>query len=73
MNTTVTTTSEKRLIGLPEVKRKTGLGKTAIYEGMARGDFPKAVKIGTAARWVEAEIDGWIDAQIERRDQQVAA
>jgi prophage regulatory protein len=60
--------SEKRLIDLAEVTRLTGLKRTAIYERMARKDFPQAVKLGTASRWVDAEIQAWIDRQIEHRD-----
>ena len=64
---------EKRLIDLREVTQKTGLRRTAIYERIARGDFPVAVKLGTSSRWVLSEVDAWIDAQIALRDQQHAA
>lgn len=64
--------TEKRLIDLREVTRLTGLGRTAIYERMARHDFPKAVKLGTSSRWVDAEVQAWIDRQIAERDKLAA-
>jgi prophage regulatory protein len=65
--------SDKRLIDLPEVTRKTGLKRTAIYERMASGHFPKPCKLGTASRWLESEIDQWIDQLVAERDSQKAA
>jgi len=59
--------SPKRLIGFPEVMAKTGLRHTAIYERMRSGEFPPSVKIGACARWLEADVDAWIDRQIAHR------
>jgi len=51
-----------RLLRLPEVRKRVGLGKTMIYELIADGRFPKPYKITrAAARWSEREIDAWID------------
>lgn len=65
--------TEKRLIPLPEVTRLTGLRHSAIYERMARGDFPRAVKLGSSSRWLLSEVEAWIDAQVEARDRRDAA
>jgi prophage regulatory protein len=59
--------SPKRLIGFPEVMAKTGLRHTAIYERMRSGEFPASIKIGACARWLETDVDAWIDRQIVRR------
>jgi hypothetical protein len=33
---------------------------------MARGSFPKPVRIGSAAvRWIEAEVQQWIQEQVD--------
>lgn len=65
--------SEKRLIDLGEVKRKTGLCRSAIYGRISEGQFPKPCKLGTASRWLESEVDAWIDQLVAERDHQAAA
>ena len=54
-----------RLLRLPEVQRLTGLRRSAIYEQMRRGIFPRSVKAGPrAAAWSEAAIQAWISDRI---------
>lgn len=53
--------ARERLIRLPEVKSRVGLGRSTIYRLMDMGIFPRARKLGPRAiAWSEAEIDGWI-------------
>ena len=50
-----------RLIRLPEVIARVGLKRSAIYQRMSEGRFPKSRSLGPkCAVWVEAEIDAWI-------------
>jgi prophage regulatory protein len=59
----------KVLLRLPEVRRRTGLTTTEIYEAQKLGTFPQSVPIGTrTVGWVDAEVDGWIDGRIKARD-----
>lgn len=61
----------KRLIRRKEVERITGMRTSTIYEQMAKGVFPKPVKIGIKmVAWVQAEVDAWVDERINRRGQQ---
>ena len=54
-----------RLLRLPEVQRLTGLRRSAIYEQMQRGIFPRSVKAGPrAATWSEAAVQDWISERI---------
>jgi prophage regulatory protein len=54
-----------RLVRLPEVERLTGLRKSAIYDQMKKGNFPRSVKCATrAAVWSEAAIQSWIAARV---------
>lgn len=56
---------EIELIALPEVRRITGMGTTYIYKEMAAGKFPRQRKIGKkASRWVKAEVQAWVHAQL---------
>lgn len=55
----------ERLLPLPEVESRSGFKSSFIYQLIKEGKFPKPVKIGTASRWRESEIQAWIFNQIE--------
>lgn len=58
-----------RLIKLKEVMDCTGLGRSTVYNYIADGAFPKPVSLGArAVAWVEDEVQDWIAARIEERD-----
>lgn len=59
----------RRLLPLPEVMDRVGLRKSAIYERIARKQFPAPVVLGSTSRWVESEVGEWIQALIDERDQ----
>lgn len=67
----LTTDKPIRFLRLPDVLEKTGLSKTSAY---TLPNFPKPIKIkpGAAvqggARWVESEIDEWMQSLIQLRD-----
>ena len=49
---------------LPEVKAKTGFGRSTIYALMASGEFPRSIRIGArAVGWLESDIDQWIETR----------
>lgn len=48
---------------LPEVMRRTGASRASVYAWMMAGTFPRALKRGRAALWLESEVQTWIDAQ----------
>jgi prophage regulatory protein len=51
-----------RLLRLPEVMDRVGLRRSAIYQRMSEGRFPKSRSLGAKCSvWVEAEITAWID------------
>lgn len=56
-------------IRLPEVRRRTGLGKTTIYDWMKEDRFPKSLHLGgNIVVWVESEIDAWLEAKMATRE-----
>jgi prophage regulatory protein len=58
MNSEIT---HHRLIDLPEVKRRTGLSRSTIYNYIAAGLFPRSRKLGLRrVGWLETEINAWI-------------
>ena len=57
-----------RLLRLPEVMTRTGLGRSQVYALMKQGKFPPSVKLSPQSiAFVEQEIEGWIRQRIEAR------
>ncbi|SEI92833.1 helix-turn-helix transcriptional regulator [Frateuria terrea] len=56
------------LLRLREVERRVGLGRTAIYQRITSGTFPRPVKLGTSSLWVDSEIEAWVSERIRERD-----
>ena len=55
------------VLRLPAVKARCGLSRSTIYQRVAHGTFPKPVNLGArAVGWIEAEIDAWLAAQVQR-------
>ena len=54
-----------RIVRLPAVQARTGLGRSTIYVRLAEGSFPRPVQLGArAVGWIEEEVDEWIRQQI---------
>ena len=52
------------VLRLPEVKRRTGLSRSSIYNRIAVNSFPRGFSLGGRARgWLESEIEQWITAK----------
>ena len=60
----VTTT---KFLRLPEVRIRTGKSRSAIYQGVNNGTFPKPIKLGgpRAVGWIEAEIEAYNQSCID--------
>ncbi len=58
----------KQMLTLPEVMDKVKLKKSAIYDLARNGNprFPSPLKLGCASRWIESEVDAWLDACEQR-------
>lgn len=58
------------ILRLPTVQARTGLSRSTIYLRISEGGFPKPVSLGgRAVGWVEAEINAWLNRQIEHSRQ----
>ena len=59
---------QTKIIRLPAVSEMTGLPRATIYDHMAKGTFPKQLKIGPrAAGWIAAEVHRWVEDRVARR------
>jgi prophage regulatory protein len=62
-----------RLIKMPEVKSKTGLSDSKVYDEVAKGNLKPPVPLGSnSVAWVESEVDEYILARIAERDEALA-
>ncbi len=59
------TQQSRRFMRLPAVKHAVGYGRTAIYQKIKSGEFPKPYALGArAVAWLSEDIDAWIDSRI---------
>lgn len=62
-----------RLLRRVEVEHKTGLSRSAIYDGVRKGTFPEPVPLGgKSVAWLCSEIDVWIADKVAKRNQKSA-
>ncbi len=62
-----TANQSDRFLRLPAVMDIVGLKTTAIYDAVARGEFPRPVKFGRVSAWSEAEVRAWVEARKAER------
>lgn len=53
-----------RILRRSAVDGITGLGRSTIYDWMARGEFPKPVQLGARlVGWRESDIRAWLESR----------
>jgi prophage regulatory protein len=53
------------IMRLPQVKLKTGLSRSAIYQRISDNKFPRQVNLGgRAVGWLESEVQNWIKQRL---------
>lgn len=58
-----------RILRLPAVIDRTGKSRTGLYDDMARGTFPRPIRLGArAAGWPEHEVEQIVAARIRGDD-----
>ena len=56
---------QHQILRIPAVLQMTGLTRSAVYAKVAKGEFPKIVKLGArASGFVAAEVQEWVQARI---------
>ena len=54
------------------VESVSGLPTSTLYERMARGQFPKPVKLGLrSVGWLEDEVTAWQEERVAERDSSI--
>ncbi len=53
------------IIRLPQVKQRTGLSRSTIYELIKRGQFKKPISLGArAVGWLESDVSEFIAGRV---------
>lgn len=56
----------QRILRLPEVKDRTGLSRSSIYNFIKAGNFPAPIPLSSRAiGWDSEAIDAWIKSRIQ--------
>lgn len=63
----------QRFLRRRDVETLTGLGESSIYAEMAKGKFPKPIKLSSnRVAWLEDDIAAWQAERLAQRDQAAA-
>lgn len=61
--------TQEKLLRLPQVRERVTLSTAKIYEMMAKGEFPRPVKISERnVAWPASAVQRWIDEKIAAAD-----
>jgi prophage regulatory protein len=59
----------QRVFRLSDVEKFAGLKRSALYDGISKGTFPRPIRLGKrAVGWLEEDLQAWQAAQIDKRD-----
>ena len=57
-----------KILRLPDVMAKCGLGRSSIYSYIQKNQFPQPIRLGErAVGWKSDEVDAWIEQRAEMR------
>ena len=60
-----------RLIAMPEVVERSGVSRATIYTLMSEHRFPRPLQLSKRiTRWLESDIDSWLQERIEERNRE---
>lgn len=61
----MSTEKQSRLLRWRQVSERTGICRSHAHALVAKGKFPKPIKIGDrASAWIASEIEEWIEQRI---------
>lgn len=54
-----------RILKLPTVISRTGLGRSTIYAKVARHEFPSPIQLSErSVGWLESDVETWIEQRV---------
>lgn len=69
-------TTHPTLQRIKQVMDRTGVSRSMLYKLMARGEFPKPVKISVSSRvvaWDSHAVTAWIESRLQQASNSIAA
>lgn len=55
---------EDQFVDMAFITRFTGLTDKWFYKLIKDGIFPKPIKLGRSSRWLQSEVEAWLQARI---------
>ncbi|APG20950.1 Rha family transcriptional regulator [Kosakonia radicincitans] len=62
--TTKRTLLEDQFVDMAFITRLTGLTDKWFYKLIKDGEFPKPIKLGRSSRWLQSEVEAWLQDRI---------
>lgn len=56
---------EDQFVDMAFITRLTGLTDKWFYKLIKDGEFPKPIKLGRSSRWLQSEVERWLQARID--------
>ncbi|EMG9895030.1 MULTISPECIES: helix-turn-helix transcriptional regulator [Enterobacterales] len=56
--------SEDQFVDMAFITRLTGLTDKWFYKLIKDGVFPKPIKLGRSSRWLQSEVEAWLQDRI---------
>ena len=57
--------SEDQFVDMAFITRLLGVSDKWIYQLIKDGIFPKPIKLGRSSRWLQSEVEAWLQARID--------
>lgn len=66
MNTQSISLLNDQFVDMKFITRLTGLSDKWFYKLIQEGEFPKPIKLGRSSRWLNSEIESWLQQRIAK-------
>jgi prophage regulatory protein len=60
-------TASRKLLSIRDVLQRVPVSRARLYQLVKAGAFPRQVRVGGRAFWLEGEVDRWVDSLAEQR------
>ena len=67
--TTPTSLLNDKFVDMAFITQLTGLTDKWFYKLIQLGEFPKPIKLGRSSRWLESEVEAWLQLRIAQSRQ----
>lgn len=58
-----------KMVDMAFITRFTGLTDKWFYKLIKDGEFPKPIKLGRSSRWMQSEVEAWVQNRINQSRQ----